>query len=104
MPTVSYRDAEIPCEHGALLRDVLQDAGYSVYNGRSERFNRRGVGSCGTCAVAVEGPVSDPTRRERLRLHVPPHDPENGLRLACQTRVEGDVTVTKGSGFWGQRP
>jgi Na+-transporting NADH:ubiquinone oxidoreductase subunit NqrF len=65
-------------------------------------LNCRGHGSCGTCAVAVTGAVSEPTRRERLRLRVPPHDPDSGLRLACQARVLGDVRVEKHDGFWGQ--
>jgi len=52
--------------------------------------------------VAVDGPTNDLTRRERWRLGFPPHDADSGLRLACQTRVEGDLTVTKFPGFWGQ--
>lgn len=102
MPTVTVRDRTIPCESGAVLRDVLLAADESPHNGRAQRLNCRGFGSCGTCAVAVSGAVSDLTRRERLRLSVPPHDPDSGLRLACQTRVLGDVTVEKFPGFWGQ--
>lgn len=102
MPTVSFRGRSIDCETGAILRDVLIDAGETPHNGRAEVLNCRGHGSCGTCAVAVSGAVSDPTRREPLRLALPPHDRENGLRLACQTRVLGDVAVEKFGGFWGQ--
>lgn len=102
MPTVTVGDRTIDCEEGAILRDVLQRAGESPHNGRATLLNCRGHGSCGTCAVEVAGAVSDPTRRERTRLSVPPHDPESGLRLACQVRVEGDVTVRKYPGFWGQ--
>lgn len=103
MPTVRYRGEEIDCEEGAILRDVLSDAGCSVYNGSAETLNCRGLGSCGTCAVHVDGAVSDPTRREQARLRFPPHTPEEGLRLACQTRVEGDLVVEKAEGFWGQK-
>jgi ferredoxin len=102
MPTVAFRGREIECEEGAVLRDVLRDAGVSPHNGRADLLNCRGLGSCGTCAVAVDGDVSERSRREDARLAVPPHDPESGLRLACQTRVEGDVTVEKYPGFWGQ--
>jgi ferredoxin len=102
MPTVTVRGHDIECAEGALLREVLRDADLSPHNGRADVLNCRGHGSCGTCAVAVDGAVSDPTRRERTRLSVPPHDPDDGLRLACQTRVEGDVTVEKYPGFWGQ--
>lgn len=102
MPTVKFRNREIDCESGAVLRDVLLEAGLAPYNGRANQLNCRGLGSCGTCAVSVEGEGSEPTRIERTRLSVPPHDPESGLRLACQTRVEGDLVVDKHDGFWGQ--
>jgi ferredoxin len=102
MATIQFGDAEIECEEGALLRDVLLDAGHSPHNGRSNIVNCHGFGTCGTCAVEIEGSVSDPTSRERRRLDFPPHSPDSGLRLACQTRVEGDITVRKHDGFWGQ--
>ena len=102
MPTVSFEGVDIECEEGATLRDVLREADLSVYNGRAGLINCHGLGSCGTCAVEIDGEVSEPTGIERLRLSVPPHDPDSGLRLACQTTVEGDVTVEKGEGFWGQ--
>jgi ferredoxin len=102
VPTVRFGDRRIDCEAGATLRDVLLAAACSPHNGASDRLNCRGLGSCGTCAVAVDGPTNDRTDRERLRLRVPPHDPDDGLRLACQTAVEGDLTVRKHPGFWGQ--
>jgi ferredoxin len=52
--------------------------------------------------VRVEGPVSPPTPTELHRLSRPPHQPESGLRLACQTNVLGDVQVIKHEGLWGQ--
>ncbi len=102
MPTVTVRDRELECERGAVLRDVLLDAGESPHNGRANALNCRGLGTCGTCAVAVTGDVAEPGRRERLRLATPPHDPESDLRLACQIRVEADLVVEKYPGFWGQ--
>jgi ferredoxin len=102
MPTVSFRGREIPCDRGAILRDVLLAAGESPHNGASRALNCRGLGSCGTCAVRVRGRVSDRQLRERVRLSVAPHGLDSGLRLACQTRVLGDVTVEKFEGLWGQ--
>lgn len=105
MPTVTYRGAEVECEEGAVLRDVLLAAGLTPHNGAADSLNCRGFGTCGTCAVAVDGDadaVSEPTARERRRLSFPPHDPDSGLRLACQTEVYGDIAVEKGDGFWGQ--
>jgi len=108
VPTVEFRGRSVDCERGAVLREVLLAAGESPHNGRADALNCRGNGTCGTCAVrlrAPEGgdpPVSARTRVERARLRVPPHDPDAGLRLACQVRVEGDLVVEKGDGFWGE--
>lgn len=102
MPTVTVRGREIECEEGAVLRDVLLQADESPHNGRANALNCGGHGTCGTCSVDVTGEVSDPGRRERVRLSLPPHDTDSGLRLACQIRVEGDVIVEKYPGFWGQ--
>ena len=102
MPTIAFRDREIDCEEGTIPRDALLDANESPHNGRADALNCRGHGTCGTCAVEVEGPVSEMGERERRRLSFPLHDLDSGLRLACQTRVEGDVIVEKPPGFWGQ--
>jgi len=102
MPTVSVRGRDLACDDGAILREVLQAVDLSPHNGRADTINCHGHGSCGTCAVAITGEVSDPPRRERVRLSIPPHDPDGGLRLACQTRVHGDIRVEKYPGFWGQ--
>ncbi|WP_265109782.1 (2Fe-2S)-binding protein [Halosolutus halophilus] len=103
MPTVHFRDRQIDCDAGEILRDVLLEAGESPHNGMADTVNCRGKATCGTCAVEVDGAVSEPTDREERRLSFPPHDPDRGLRLACQTRIEGDVAVTKHPGFWGQK-
>jgi ferredoxin len=103
MPTIHYRGRDIECAAGVVLRDALKDAGETPHNGSADRLNCRGHGTCGTCAVEVEGEVSDPTAEEERRLSFPPHHARSGLRLACQTRVEGEVTVTKHPGFWGQK-
>jgi len=50
-----------------------------------------GVGKCGKCRVRViEGSVSEPTDTERSILG---EEVKNGIRLACQTRILGDVVV-----------
>ncbi|MFC3477412.1 2Fe-2S iron-sulfur cluster-binding protein [Halobacterium litoreum] len=103
MPTIHYEGRDIECETGATLRDALKEAGETPHNGLSDTLNCHGMATCGTCAVEVEGDVSEPTSGERRRLSFPPHDADSGLRLACQVRVRGDVTVTKHGGFWGQR-
>lgn len=89
---------------GANLRLVLIRARLPLYNSAARAVNCRGSGTCGTCAVRIEGEVSEPTARERIRLKFPPHDPDSGLRLACQCNVLGDLKVTKYEGIWGQGP
>lgn len=103
MLTVRFRGREIECEDGANLRDVLLDTGETPYNGTAHYLNCRGKAACGTCAVEVDGAVSDPEPREKRRLSKPPHDLDSDLRLACQTRVLDDVEVRKREGFWGQK-
>lgn len=102
MPTVHYEGQTIACETGDRLRSVLLKAGANPHNGQARWMNCKGFGTCGTCAVKVEGPVSAMGTREKGRLSFPPHSPTSGLRLACQTKVMGDITVTKFAGFWGQ--
>ncbi len=91
------------CRAGENLRDVLRRAKLSPHNGLSRLANCHGLGTCGTCAVHVRGEVSQAGVLERIRLALPPLLAPDGLRLACKTRVLGDVEVTKGGGFWGQR-
>lgn len=102
MPTVFACGQTIACAPGANLRSVLLEAGIALYNGKAAWINCRGIGSCGTCAVRVEGEVSEANWRDRGRRSLPPHDRDRDLRLACQTRVLGNVRVTKFDEFWGQ--
>lgn len=103
MPKVEFRGQVIECEPGERLRDVLLRAGLSPHNGKARFVNCRGLGSCGTCAVEVEGQIGERTFMERWRLDFPPHDSTSGLRLACQIEVHEDLIVRKYPGFWGQR-
>lgn len=102
MPKITAQGKTIECEVGANLRRVLLDHQVALYNGQSTLINCRGIGSCGTCAVKIEGQVSDANWRDRTRRSIPPHRPDNDVRLACQTKVIGDIQVTKFNGFWGQ--
>lgn len=101
MPRIHFKDQTITCDAGANLRRVLLKAGLTPHNGESRWFNCKGFGTCGTCALEIDGEVSEKTKRERWRLDFPPHEAGAGLRLACQCRVRGDLTLTKHGGFWG---
>ncbi len=102
MPTITVQGKTIDCEPGANLRNVLLKHNIDLYNGQAKLINCRGIGSCGTCAVEISGEVSAPNWRDRTRRSLPPHSRDRNLRLACQTKVMGDITVTKYDGFWGQ--
>lgn len=102
MPQVTAQGKTFPCQIGANLRQVLLKQGIDLYNGNAQLINCRGIGTCGTCAVQVEGSVSEANWRDRSRRSLPPHSPERDLRLACQTKILGDIRVTKYDGFWGQ--
>jgi ferredoxin len=102
MPKVLAQGKLIECESQVNLRKVLLINGVDLHNGGSQVINCRGLGTCGTCAVKVEGEVSAANWRDQTRRSLPPHSPASDLRLACQTQVLGDVKVTKFDGFWGQ--
>ncbi|MEN1678343.1 MAG: 2Fe-2S iron-sulfur cluster-binding protein [Planctomycetota bacterium] len=104
MPTITIGDTSFDCAQDANLRKTLLAAGFKLYNGPMKLANCRGLGTCGTCAVKVEGRLSTPTGIEKIRLAAPPHRRgiEKGLRLACQCKVQGDVKVEKREGWWGQ--
>ena len=101
MPTVHFAGHSVECLYGSNLRMVLLRARLPLYNSIARALNCRGYGTCGTCAVRIQGKVSDLTTAERMRLEFPPHERVAGLRLACQCRVLGDLVVTKYSGVWG---
>ncbi len=102
MPTITIRGKTLTCDCGANLRKVLLEHDIDLYNGKAKIINCRGIGSCGTCAVEIEGDISESNWKDRLRRSLPPHSPQKNRRLACQTKVLGDICVTKYNGFWGQ--
>ena len=103
MPRINFANQTIECSHGENLRRVLLRAGLPLYNGAAKAIHCRGMGTCGTCSLQIDGPVSEPTRMEAWRFGFPPHQPDSGLRLACQCKVLGDLELTKHGGMWGNQ-
>ena len=103
MPLVEFAGRQVECPLGANLRVVLLRARLPLYTGAARTLHCRGIAMCGTCAVRIEGQVSEPTPAETRRLSLFPHRPESGLRLACQVSVLGDLVVSKHQGLFGQR-
>ena len=102
MPTVTVQGKTFTCKYGANLRKVLLEQNINLHNGKSNIINCRGIGSCGTCAVEIKGKVSSANWKDKVRRSLPPHSLEQNRRLACQTKVLGDLEVVKYNGFWGQ--
>lgn len=103
MHKIHFGNRSIACQHNANLRLELMRASLPLYNGIAAAIHCRGLGTCGTCAVRIEGRVSEMTAVEKWRLSFPPHRQASNVRLACQCRVLGDLRITKGQGLWGQR-
>ncbi|MBD1924281.1 (2Fe-2S)-binding protein [Microcoleus sp. FACHB-831] len=101
MPKVTAQGKTMMCDRQSNLRKVLMDNGIELYNNNAKIINCMGIGTCGTCAVLVEGEVNEPNWKDKARRSLPPHSPTSDRRLACQTQVLGDVKVTKFDGFWG---
>ena len=78
------RSCEVP--PGTTLRDalVLLDVDLIVPCG--------GEGTCGKCRVEASGEISPLTSSERALLS--PEQLEEGIRLACQARLSGQVQVS----------
>ncbi len=119
MPKVTFvrEKKTVECPEGANLREVALENGVELYKGVHRYLNCRGHGLCGKCAVVVRSGVenlSPPTVIEKIRIALMPFLPigrEGRLRLACQSRVLGDVEVETKPGlqpvaseFWLKRP
>ncbi len=120
MPTVKFvkekKEVEVPV--GANLRRTAIDAGVNIYcgvNGMGATLDKiancRGFGLCGTCLVKINAGMENTnavTMLEKAKFKVPVPNPipafqaiqhEDAVRLACQTKVEGDIEVETGPEF-----
>ncbi|MEX0613291.1 MAG: ferredoxin [Pirellulales bacterium] len=117
MPIVKFtkENKEIEVPDGANLRKEAIKAGVNVHQGVNgigagiNRFiNCHGIGQCGTCRVKITKGMENTSRMgliEKARFYNPLPDPfpclsyignEDTLRLACQTKVLGDMEVETG--------
>ncbi|WP_316857913.1 ASKHA domain-containing protein [uncultured Cohaesibacter sp.] len=87
MIPLSFQPSGITCEaeKGALLLDVARRAGVRVESACAGR------GICKSCIIRLEGVVPPPSAADLERFN----DDELGAgwRRACQTRIEGPLTV-----------
>ena len=102
MIKINVQGQIIECKKGENLRKILLKNNIDLYNGKAKIINCLGIGTCGTCAVEIEGKVSEVNWKDKTRRSLPPHSLTKNRRLACQTKVLGDITIKKYNGFWGQ--
>ena len=101
MPTITFANEkkEIQVPAGANLRKEALRAGVQLYPGIHKVANCHGWGSCGSCRVLVTKGMENTSPKgilesARLAVSLAAIGNEQTMRLACQTRVEGDITVT----------
>ena len=101
MPKVKIlnQNQEVELPEGTNLRRGLLQNNTPLYPGIHKYLNCRGFALCAKCAVVVKnghancGPMGF---REKLRLalsYLTIGRPANEIRLACQTRVNGDIQI-----------
>jgi ferredoxin len=115
MPIIKFvkEKKEIDVPVGTNLRKAALDAGvnpHSLLNGMGAAISKaiincHGLGQCGTCRVKITKGMENTSKMgliEKIRFHNPLPDPlpalafignEDTLRLACQTKVNGDIEV-----------
>lgn len=104
MPTVTIKNEKksIDVPEGANLRRAAMREGVELYSGPDRYLNCRGLGMCGSCRVHVTSGKENVsriglwewfmTRFHPLRWWVRIGE-EDKSRLACQTKVYGDVDI-----------
>ncbi len=96
MVTVTFvtndnKSAQAPA-HSNLLRVSLREKGGIPF--------KCGGGLCGTCKCRIESGLENTDAiKDKERKHLTEADFANGYRMACQTFVNGDVSVS-----WQPRP
>lgn len=117
MPIIKFikekKEIEVPV--GANLRNAAIDAGINLHQGLNgvgaglnKVFNCHGLGLCGTCRVLITKGMENASPMggmEWAKFRIPFPDPmaplafvghEQTMRLACQTKVNGDIEVETG--------
>ena len=100
MPTITFTSEkkEIQVPAGANLRTEALRAGVQLYPGVHKLLNYHGLGQCGSCRVLITNGMENTSRRgllesARMAVSLAYICNEKTMRLACQTKVNGDITV-----------
>lgn len=97
MATVKFSKQNLKVETNSCnnLRKIARTNGVQIYRGINTVVNCHGFGLCGTCVVEINDPnaVSVKKRGEDKVLTAKKQNGPN-RRLACQTLIYRNVTVT----------
>ena len=100
MPTITFTSEkkEIQVPAGANLRTEALRAGVQLYPGVHKLLNCHGLGQCGSCRVLITKGMENTSRRgllesARMAVSLAYIGNEKTMLLACQTKVNGDITV-----------
>ena len=90
MPKVTFKNTgeSVECEKGALLKDVVREAGWPIMFACED-------GVCGTCLINTTAGMENLNKmgeKETETLQAMGMDPSK-QRLACQCTVNGDVEI-----------
>ena len=125
MPIIKFvkekKEIEVPegtnLRKAAIQADVNTNQGLNGMGaGINKYMNCKGLGQCGTCRVLITEGIENVSKMglvEKLRFRVPVPTPvtpggvdplpclayighEENMRLACQTKVNGDIEVETG--------
>lgn len=94
MPTITFinEGKDVVAADGANLREKALQNSIDIYKLRGKLMNCGGYGQCATCIVEITAGLENLSPRtdfENRRLRKKP----DNYRLACQTLVNGAVTV-----------
>ena len=90
--TFSTEDKSFTVASGSNLRQKAIENGIDLYTFKGKMTNCGGIGQCATCMVEVEEGMENLSEKTDFENRKLKRKPE-GYRLACQTVVNGSVTI-----------
>ena len=94
MPTIQFVDENksVTVADGAILRRAALENDIDLYKFVAKMMNCGGAGQCGTCVVNIVEGVDNLSEKTTPELRKLKRKPDT-YRLACQTKVMGDISV-----------
>lgn len=103
MPIVNFvnEKKQVQVPEGANLRKAALEAGVTLYPHVHKLLNCHGFAQCGSCRVKITKGIENAESKGflgwlgkmRLKMSMAYINNEDTMRLACQTYVDGDMTV-----------